>query len=104
AGGQSTGRDQIKLVLLGDPPAADPKAAGALRPIAPAAKADPSDLPRRKPKSLEVDGHVVARTPELNITNADHLVMLFTDVPSVPTPAPPGQSTTLNGAGENAKP
>jgi len=97
SGVQSIRGDQIKLVLLADSPAADPKSkALQSSPIAAS-----GELPRRKPKSLEVDGHVVARTAELNITDTDHLVMLFTDAPAAPIATPPANAS---GPAANAKP
>jgi lipopolysaccharide export system protein LptA len=99
AGVQSIRGDQIKLVLLADPPA-DQKAS-ATKSLQSAANAAPGELPRRKPKSLEVDGHVVARTAELNITDTDHLVMLFTEAPAAAAPAP--QPAGPSGAAD-AKP
>jgi lipopolysaccharide export system protein LptA len=86
---QSIRGDQIKLALLGDPPAGDSKAAGAKALQSAAPSAGTGELPRRKPKSLEVDGHVIAHTPDMNVTDADHLVMLFTDVPPAATPVSP---------------
>jgi hypothetical protein len=96
---QSIRGDQIKLALLADAPAGDAKTASA-KPLPTAAPAAaPGELPRRKPKSLEVDGHVVARTAELNVTNTDHLVMLFTDVPTAAAAVAPQANANAAATG-----
>lgn len=63
-------------------------------PAPPPAQPGTDDAHRRRPHHLDARGHVRARSPEMNVQEAEHLVVWFNDAPPTQIQLPPALPQT----------